>query len=91
MKKHECLRKHVLSACRTLCILLLSAGPALSQTMPPANGAYYPAIFTTDNKENTYAYVVADTTSSREEIDGILKKRWSDMKAALSRRRYSIS
>jgi hypothetical protein len=54
--------------------------------MPPANGAYHPAIFVTDNKENTYAYSVSDTASSREEIDGILKKRWSDMKAALSRR-----
>jgi hypothetical protein len=80
MKKHECFRKHVIFACRTLCIFLLSAGTALSQVIPPANGAYHPAIFVTDNKENTYAYSVTDTASSKEEIDGILKKRWNDMK-----------
>ncbi len=79
MEKHTCFRTHILSACRTLLILLLSTGPALSQTMPSSHGAYYPAIFVTDNKENTYAYSVTDASSSKEEIDGIKKGR-NDMK-----------
>ncbi|MCK7513074.1 MAG: hypothetical protein MZV70_59675 [Desulfobacterales bacterium] len=61
----------------------------------PSEGIYYPAIHVTDNKGYTYTDTISIMVFSKQEIDGMLKKRWEDMKAALSRRdvegRCSIS
>jgi len=52
----------------------------------PSEGIYYPAIHVTDNKGYTYTDTISITVFSKQEIDGILKKRWEDMKVALLRK-----
>jgi hypothetical protein len=47
-------------------------------------GSYVPSVTVTDSQGNVYTETTLVNVLSREEIDALLRKKWEDMKGALS-------